>query len=355
MDKVDPFVAHYCRMHALQQALGVERTAEVKQFLNAMLPFLEASKAALPKHTRDEAHKRVLAFALMVFKQADDSDMATPAEQLKRKHALAYKAASTFFEVASQFGEMDDGTKNMYTFAKQRAVKISKCLSSGETPPAREAPPPQSQDEEAEYNAMVAELEEGDVPDSGASASAAGAGAASTASSASASSAPAASDSSIWEDFEKKKQKQERESSPPNTAPSTGVDSASQFTFTNDDVAAQLPSPPANTNAATGNNGNSSSSSSNSNTPSGTPHGGVNLYQPVDPFAAAPPPAAAAVAERAGAIVITASQKFATDQIRAIVEGEKLAKHAASALRFDDVQGAIEKMKEAIAVLMPHQ
>jgi hypothetical protein len=39
---------------------------------------------------------------------------------------------------------------------------------------------------------------------------------------------------------------------------------------------------------------------------------------------------------------------------RAMAEAEKLVKHAASSLRFQDVRAALEKLQEAVAILLPY-
>lgn len=63
--------------------------------------------------------------------------------------------------------------------------------------------------------------------------------------------------------------------------------------------------------------------------------------------------APAAAAGAAGSVVI--NPKPGLDFVRALVEAEKLAKHGQSALRFRDVDGSIEKLREAIALLLPHR
>ena len=52
---------------------------------------------------------------------------------------------------------------------------------------------------------------------------------------------------------------------------------------------------------------------------------------------------------------VTVHGKRTKDKMNSLIEGEKLAKHAVSALRFHDVDGAILKLIEALEVLLPHR
>jgi len=64
------------------------------------------------------------------------------------------------------------------------------------------------------------------------------------------------------------------------------------------------------------------------------------------------PPAAQQPAVAKGSLVI--KPKLGIDLLGATVKAEKFIKHANSALRFQDVNGAVTKLVEAIAVLLPH-
>ena len=47
MDKINPLVAYYCRLHAIEQAARLERSPEVGAFTNEIFPLLEEVRQLL--------------------------------------------------------------------------------------------------------------------------------------------------------------------------------------------------------------------------------------------------------------------------------------------------------------------
>lgn len=97
---MEPKVAYYCRMYAVEQGLSLpSRSPQIEGLLGALLSKLEKDKPAVDPGSNDAAYCEK--FALSVFARADKVDRAGRADKAT---ATAFYAASIFFEVRSVWG-----------------------------------------------------------------------------------------------------------------------------------------------------------------------------------------------------------------------------------------------------------
>lgn len=138
IQQVEPKVAYYCRMYAVDQGLRIpKRVKEIDGLINAALRQLEKDK---PKLQIDLANDKYHCenFAMNIFDRADRTDRAGRADLNTSK---AYYAASIFFEILNQFGEIDSGLFEKQRYAAWRAAEIRKAVREGRPPlpPAQES------------------------------------------------------------------------------------------------------------------------------------------------------------------------------------------------------------------------
>ena len=131
VQRVDPKVAYYCRMRAVEEGLGLpERSAAVTALLGSVMTKLEQAKAeGLELGDEDSVH--VEGFAVGVFARADKADRAGVADL---NTAKAFYAASVFLEVCTQFGELDEDLAAKQKYAAWKASDIRKALKRGDKP-----------------------------------------------------------------------------------------------------------------------------------------------------------------------------------------------------------------------------
>jgi len=130
-----PQIAYYCCKYAA--TLGTEIVKgggvgkECTQFLMALLDGLDASKKALGQMSDDQGQSQILAFAMKIFKRADDKYRNGNADKMTGK---ALYAAGNFLTVLKQFGPMDKKLDNLRKYALISASRILKALRLGQRP-----------------------------------------------------------------------------------------------------------------------------------------------------------------------------------------------------------------------------
>ncbi|KAJ4455933.1 putative protein OF MAMMALIAN LYST-INTERACTING PROTEIN 5 [Paratrimastix pyriformis] len=137
LDSFNPLMAYYCRMYALEIAmkLRAEQKAndpESSKFLLAMMDRCEKDKASLNPVDAD-AQVFVIGFAEDVFLKADDEDRAGNATKTT---AQDFYAASLFFDVAKQFGDLSPDVVVKQKYAQVKAADIAKAIKEGRKPVA---------------------------------------------------------------------------------------------------------------------------------------------------------------------------------------------------------------------------
>ncbi|XP_062228789.1 protein HOMOLOG OF MAMMALIAN LYST-INTERACTING PROTEIN 5-like isoform X2 [Phragmites australis] len=144
LQKHEPLVAYYCRLYAMEKGLRIpqkERTKITNSILVSLMNQLEKDKKSLTLGPDDHFH--VEGFALNVFAKADKQDRAGRADI---NTAKTFYAASIFFEILNQFGELQPDIEQKQKYAIWKAAEIRKALKEGRKP---EAGPPGGDKDEA--------------------------------------------------------------------------------------------------------------------------------------------------------------------------------------------------------------
>ncbi|KAK3132283.1 hypothetical protein QOZ80_6AG0518890 [Eleusine coracana subsp. coracana] len=147
LQKHEPLVAYYCRLYAMEKGLRIpqkERTKTTNSILISLINQLEKDKKSLTLGPDDNLH--VEGFALNVFAKADKQDRAGRADI---NTAKTFYAASIFFEILNQFGELQPEIEQKQKYAIWKAAEIRKAIKEGRKP---EAGPPGGDKDEASYS-----------------------------------------------------------------------------------------------------------------------------------------------------------------------------------------------------------
>ncbi|XP_047342566.1 protein HOMOLOG OF MAMMALIAN LYST-INTERACTING PROTEIN 5 isoform X2 [Impatiens glandulifera] len=132
LQKHEPLVAYYCRLYAMERGLKIpqnERTKTTNQILISIMNQLEKDKKSLTLNPDDQLHLE--GFALGVFSKADKQDRAGRSDL---NTAKTFYAASIFFEVLTQFGELQPDIEQKQKYATWKAADIRKALKEGRKP-----------------------------------------------------------------------------------------------------------------------------------------------------------------------------------------------------------------------------
>ena len=164
VDKVDPVVAYYCRLHAAQVALKTRKSKEDEAVAEELISWCEKvshshtsntptpqllhpssphfahplpgpspsqRKSVIAGLSRDDGRLRVETFALEVFASADAEDRSG---SITGKTATAFFAAYVFMDVCHQFGELASDVAQKMKYAAWKATEINKALKEGRQP-----------------------------------------------------------------------------------------------------------------------------------------------------------------------------------------------------------------------------
>lgn len=132
LQKHEPLVAYYCRLFAMDRGLKIpqkERTKTTNALLVSLMNQLEKDKKSLKLGSEDNLY--VEGFASNVFAKADKQDRAGRADL---NTAKTFYAASIFFEVLNQFGELTPDIEQKLKYAIWKAADIRKALKEGRKP-----------------------------------------------------------------------------------------------------------------------------------------------------------------------------------------------------------------------------
>ncbi|XP_034679947.1 protein HOMOLOG OF MAMMALIAN LYST-INTERACTING PROTEIN 5-like [Vitis riparia] len=132
LQKHEPLVAYYCRLYAMERGLKIpqgERTKTTNSLLISLMKQLEKDKKALNLGPDDHLHLE--GFASNVFARADKQDRAGRADL---NTAKTFYAASIFFEILNQFGELQPDLEQKQKYAAWKAADIRKALKEGRKP-----------------------------------------------------------------------------------------------------------------------------------------------------------------------------------------------------------------------------
>lgn len=142
LQKHEPLVAYYCRLYAMERGLKIpqnERTKTTNALLVSLMNQLEKDKKCLKLGPEDNLHLE--GFALNLFAKADKQDRAGRADL---NTAKTFYAASIFFEILNQFGELPPDLEQKQKYSVWKAADIRKALKEGRKP---EPGPPTGDDD----------------------------------------------------------------------------------------------------------------------------------------------------------------------------------------------------------------
>lgn len=131
VQKVEPRIAYYCRLYAVEEGLKLQnRDKAIDELLFSVMDKLESfkSKNAL---VPEEDKLQLEGFALKIFDRADRVDRAGRADMSTCK---AFYAASVFMEVCTQFGDLDEDLLGKQKYAAWKAADIRKAIREGRKP-----------------------------------------------------------------------------------------------------------------------------------------------------------------------------------------------------------------------------
>ncbi|XP_076949014.1 protein HOMOLOG OF MAMMALIAN LYST-INTERACTING PROTEIN 5-like [Bidens hawaiensis] len=132
LQKHEPLVAYYCRFYAMERGLKIpqsERTKTTSSILVSLMKQLEKDKKSLQLGPDD--HLYLEGFASNVFAKADKQDRAGRADL---NTAKTFYAASIFFEILNQFGELQPDLEQKQKYAAWKAADIRKAIKEGRKP-----------------------------------------------------------------------------------------------------------------------------------------------------------------------------------------------------------------------------
>ncbi|ELT88009.1 hypothetical protein CAPTEDRAFT_178049 [Capitella teleta] len=135
-EKRDPVVAYYCRLFAVQSAMGIDRkSSDCRAFIVGLMDQLETTKNALgnaeaiSNEVVGQAHMEN--YALKLFVYADNEDRAG---RYGKNVVKSFYTAGMLMDVLSTFGELSEDIQDNRKYAKWKAAYIHNCLKNGETP-----------------------------------------------------------------------------------------------------------------------------------------------------------------------------------------------------------------------------
>lgn len=132
LQKHEHLVAYYCRLYAMERGLKIpqkDRTKTTSALLVSLMNQLEKDRKSLTLGPDDGLY--VEGFASNVFAKADKQDRAGRADL---NTAKTFYAASIFFEILHQFGELQPEIEQKQKYAVWKAAEIRKAIKEGRRP-----------------------------------------------------------------------------------------------------------------------------------------------------------------------------------------------------------------------------
>ncbi|KAK9799348.1 hypothetical protein WJX73_008904 [Symbiochloris irregularis] len=134
ISKMEPKVAYYCRMYAVEQGIAIpNRAQEITDVVRALMAKLEADKKRITLGDKAEDSAYCESFACTIFERADRADRAGKGD---KNTAMTFYAASVFIDILRQFGELPADMAERQRYAAWKAADIRKAIREGRTPTA---------------------------------------------------------------------------------------------------------------------------------------------------------------------------------------------------------------------------
>ncbi|KAK7609956.1 Vta1 like-domain-containing protein [Phyllosticta paracitricarpa] len=138
LEKIKPVIAYWCEYHVVNQIIGKglhTNDEECMTYTTALMDKLEKIKEQNPDNDAilDEvAAKAYLEqFALETFQRADNT---VRANKVTAQTADTFRAAATFLDLLAIWGPLEPEIAAKSKFAKYHALRIAKALKAGEDP-----------------------------------------------------------------------------------------------------------------------------------------------------------------------------------------------------------------------------
>lgn len=135
-DKRDPVISYWCRLHALQTGLKIDKKSkESVTLLTALMDWLEKEKKT--NQSNEAISNDVVAqayienYALKLFIWADGEDRA---ERFNKNVVKSFFTSSVLYDILTTFGEVNEEVAHHRKYAKWKATYIHNCLKNGEIP-----------------------------------------------------------------------------------------------------------------------------------------------------------------------------------------------------------------------------
>jgi len=130
--KLKPKVAFYLREFVVSQGLKVEdRSPELQKLLETVIEQMETQRATLGKLDREADHLEMERFAMEIFDKADRVDRAGAATESTAK---TFYAAVYFIQALETFGELPDELVKKARYSLWKAADIRKAIREGRQP-----------------------------------------------------------------------------------------------------------------------------------------------------------------------------------------------------------------------------
>jgi len=137
-DQRDPVIAYWCRFHAVQTGLAIDKsTQEAKTLLFALLDWLENKKKEYRENeaiTNEQVAEAYLEnYIYKLFNSADGQDRAGV---FNKNVVKAFYTSGLLIDVLTNFnnGELSEEFEKTRKYAKWKAAYIHNCLKNGEVP-----------------------------------------------------------------------------------------------------------------------------------------------------------------------------------------------------------------------------
>ncbi|KAI5066275.1 hypothetical protein GOP47_0018899 [Adiantum capillus-veneris] len=128
IQKYEPLVTYYCRLYAKNRVLKIplnERTKATDMMLSTLMQQLTEDTKSIQLSSNDSLY--IENFALSMFMRADKQERSGNVEM---KTAKTFYAASLFFEILQNFGDVPLDVQQKQKYAAWRAAEIHKTLKA---------------------------------------------------------------------------------------------------------------------------------------------------------------------------------------------------------------------------------
>jgi vacuolar protein sorting-associated protein VTA1 len=133
LDQINPSIAYLCRVHAVQVGLKIKDTPADLEFLMSVMDWLEANSQCIAHIPQDQRGGVVDDFSAQLFEVADATDRSTGSTQ---DTCRTFLAVAILLDVCEQFGPLSEDQIKVRRYSTWKAADISRSLKQGIKPTA---------------------------------------------------------------------------------------------------------------------------------------------------------------------------------------------------------------------------